>query len=78
MTIARETMGEGTVWIACCDECGDRHELDIDGDDEKDVALAELAERGWQIDPPEKVKFNAGHDGTYREEYEHHVCRDCQ
>jgi aryl-phospho-beta-D-glucosidase BglC (GH1 family) len=75
MTIARENGVEYTVWVACCDKCGDRFELDTGSDDIDDV-IDEARRQGLKV-IPDRHKFEGGRSG-YTENYQIVTCGDCQ
>lgn len=76
MTVVKEEPG---LWVAYCDQCGERVVLDADPDDEKALAIEELEEeRDWRIEKDEKHRFKRGdRDGNYKQIYEQHFCPDC-
>lgn len=77
MSIEKEEPG---LWVAYCDICGERKELDTDADEDMTVAAEELEEKGWEAQAPETVKFAQDYSGDKKHKvtyFEHH-CPDCQ
>ena len=72
--MAREIVGDFIV--ICCDECGETEEFDAHQSMEE--LDEEMEEAGWYFGGVEKQKFKGHTSGAYYEEYQKHLCRDCQ
>lgn len=76
MTVVKEEPG---LWVAYCDDCGERLVLDADPDDEKALAIEELEEeKGWRIEKDVQHRFTRNDARSkYNQIYEQHFCPDC-
>lgn len=76
MTIQKEEPG---LYIAYCDHCGERKELNTEVEESMETAEEEIEEAGWEVKPPETVKFANDYSRTkLKITYQEHYCPDCQ
>ena len=76
MSIEKEEPG---LYVAYCDGCGERKELDTEVDQDMSDAVEEVEEMGWEAKPPETVKFANDYSRTkLKITYCEHYCPDCQ
>lgn len=61
--------------LAICDKCGQTDALDAR---DRDEALEEIEENGWQHFDATTQRFNDGLHGSYKETYECDLCNYCK